>query len=401
MTTPASPRPRSSRLPTLTGMRFFAAFVVFLFHLSLLDAYSQPEAGHGPFASAVKNGGWAGVTFFFILSGFVLTWSARDKDRPAPFWTRRVAKIFPNHAVTFLLSLAVYALGNVTWRQGLPNLFLLQAWIPDRNTFFNVNNPSWSLSCELVFYLVFPLLHRLISSIPARHLWTAFIGVGLLIAAMPLVAELVPEGPHFGASDGNSPLFGESINQMWFVYIFPPIRVLDFALGIVAARILATGRWIPLRPLPALALAVAGYAVSLTVPFLFSLNSVVVIPFALLITAAAARDAQGEATALSGRLWIWLGEASFAFYLVHDIVLTSVQSRAGFTHSSSPLVLTSVAVAALIAAVVCAWLLFQFVEQPVMRVVSRKLRARAASPTTTAAPTDPVSEGAALSTASL
>ncbi|MEU6440166.1 acyltransferase [Streptomyces sp. NPDC047046] len=361
-------------------MRFFAAFVVFLFHLSLLDAYSQPGPGHGPFASVVKNGGWAGVTFFFILSGFVLTWSSRDKDRPATFWTRRIAKIFPNHAVTFLLALAVYAFGSVTWSQGLPNFFLLQAWIPDRNTFFNVNNPSWSLSCELVFYLLFPLLHRLIIRIPARHLWTTFATIGLTIVLLPLIAELIPAGAHFGAADANSPLLGESINRMWFVYIFPPTRVLDFALGIVAARILSTGRWIPLGLLPALGLAAVGYAVSLTVPFLFSLNAVVVIPFALLITAAAARDARGQTTAVSGRLWIWLGEVSFAFYLVHDIALTAVQSRAGFTHSGSPVVLIAVALGALAVAVLSAWLLFHFVEQPVMRAVSRALRRRTAAP---------------------
>ncbi|MEU0254202.1 acyltransferase [Streptomyces sp. NPDC006184] len=380
-------------------MRFFAAFVVFLFHLSLRDAYSEPQQGHGPFATLVKNGGWAGVTFFFILSGFVLTWAARDKDRPSAFWIRRVAKIFPNHVVTFVLALALCAFGTVTWSQGLPNLLLLHAWIPDRDTFFNVNHPSWSLSCELVFYLVFPLLHRLITRIPAQRLWPAFTAVGLSIVILPLVAGLLPAGPSFGASDANSPLYGESINRMWFVYIFPPTRILDFALGILAARILATGRWIRLGLAPALALAAAGYAVSLTVPFLFSLNAVVVIPFALLITAAAARDTRGEATAVSGRFWVWLGEVSFAFYLVHDIVLTLLQTRAGFTHSDSPLVLAAVALAALATATLGAWLLFRLVEQPVMRAVSKRLRRRtpAQAAVTATVSSEPASDGAVLS----
>jgi peptidoglycan/LPS O-acetylase OafA/YrhL len=41
---------------------------------------------------------------------------------------------------------------------GLANLLLAQAWVPDPNVFLSVNGPSWSLSCELMFYLLFPLL---------------------------------------------------------------------------------------------------------------------------------------------------------------------------------------------------------------------------------------------------
>ncbi|MFE5732108.1 acyltransferase family protein [Streptomyces sp. NPDC056528] len=373
---PSLPGP-SARLSSLTGMRFLAAFLVFLFHLSLLDAYSTPEGEHGPFAAALKNGGWAGVTFFFVLSGFVLTWSARDKDNAPAFWGRRLAKIYPNHVVTFVLALVLYASASATADRAVPNFLLLQAWIPRDDVFFSINNPSWSLSCELVFYLLFPVLHRAACRIGTRRLWWWAGGVAAAIVLLPLVALLIPTGEQFGPNHANSPLYGHSIGQMWFVYIFPPTRVLDFALGILMARIVLTGRWVGPGVLPALALTVVAYAVSLEVPFLFSLNAVVVVPFALLVAATAARDARGAGTVFGGRVWVWLGEVSFAFYLVHQTLLSFTQERLGFREADS--LAEAVGVAALVAAasLLLAWLLYAGVERPAMRAWSRRAKARA------------------------
>lgn len=380
---PAAPG-HSSRLPSLTGMRFFAAFLVFLFHLSLLDAYSSDGEGHGPFASALKNGGWAGVTFFFILSGFVLTWSARDDDTPGAFRGRRLAKILPNHVVTFFLALASYAYVSATWGQGIPNFLLLQAWIPRDDVFFSINNPSWSLSCELVFYLLFPALHRRVSRIRAERLWWWAAGTAAAILLLPLAVQLLPVGETFGPNHANSPLYGHSITQMWLVYIFPPARVLDFLLGILMARIVLSGRWIGLGALPALALTVVGYVVSLEVPFLFSLNAAVVVPFALLIAAVAAGDARGRSSAVSGRVCVWLGEVSFAFYLVHQILLSVTQERLGFREADSPVEAVGAAVLLAAVSLLLAWLLYIGVERPVMRAWAR--RSRRARATSAAAP---------------
>ncbi|MGA5127635.1 acyltransferase family protein [Streptomyces pseudogriseolus] len=357
-------------------MRFFAAFLVFLFHLSLLDAYSIPGEQHGPFASAVKNGGWAGVTFFFILSGFVLAWSARDDDTTTSFWGRRIVKIAPNHVVTFFVALACYAYASATWGAGIPNFLLLQAWVPRDDVFFSINNPSWSLSCELVFYLLFPALYRRVRRIRAERLWWWAGGTAMVIISLPLLVQLLPAGESFGPNHANSPLYGHSITQMWLVYIFPPARVLDFLLGILMARIVLTGRWVGLGVLPALAVTLTAYVLSLQAPFLFSLNAVVVVPFALLISAAAARDAQGRGTAVGGRVWVWLGEVSFAFYLVHQILLSVLQERFGYRETGS--LAEAAGVAVLIAAVslLLAWLLYAGVERPAVRAWARRGRAR-------------------------
>lgn len=79
----AAPRPRAVRLPSLTGMRFPAALLVFLFHVSLPAGWLMPgDANSTLFARLVEQAGGVGVTFFFVLSGFVLTWSAREGTRP-------------------------------------------------------------------------------------------------------------------------------------------------------------------------------------------------------------------------------------------------------------------------------------------------------------------------------
>ena len=73
-----------SRLGSLTGMRFVAAAGVFLFHGILYGGFFASAHAQSVLGSVVTVAGWAGVEFFFILSGFVLTWSLRPKDTVAP-----------------------------------------------------------------------------------------------------------------------------------------------------------------------------------------------------------------------------------------------------------------------------------------------------------------------------
>ena len=61
-----------SRLPSLTGMRFIAAALVFLFHVSYANLFASERVA-GTLMTVFGQGGWTGVGFFFVLSGFVLT----------------------------------------------------------------------------------------------------------------------------------------------------------------------------------------------------------------------------------------------------------------------------------------------------------------------------------------
>ncbi|WP_043603349.1 MULTISPECIES: acyltransferase family protein [Protofrankia] len=114
-----------TRLPSLTGFRFIAAFAVFITH-----AYVTVAAG-GPGSNRnwTMTFGFAGVGFFFVLSGFVLTVSARAQDTNLRFWRRRLVKVVPNHLVTWVLALLItlWAGASITTGQVVPSLFLLNA----------------------------------------------------------------------------------------------------------------------------------------------------------------------------------------------------------------------------------------------------------------------------------
>src|SRR5215469_15689462 len=86
-----------STLPSLTGTRWMAAFLVFGLHLRNLGYLNGAPVD---FAGWPFMAGTTGVSFFFVLSGFVLTWSARPRDTAAGFWRRRIARIYPVHLAT-------------------------------------------------------------------------------------------------------------------------------------------------------------------------------------------------------------------------------------------------------------------------------------------------------------
>ncbi|MDI3420728.1 acyltransferase family protein [Streptomyces luteolus] len=350
------------KLPSLTGLRFFAAALVFCFHASLakmLDPFADREFADG-YALLFSKAGWAGVSFFFILSGFVLAWSARPGDTLAGFYRRRLLKIYPNHVVTWGIALLFFSAtvaGPEVW---LPNLLLVHSWVPDLDTFVSVNQPSWSLCSELLFYLLFPLLWRWVRAINGNRLWVWFgITFAGLLGTQLIIWAWVPATPRLE----EWPL---SELQWWLSYNIPPLRLFEFVLGMLMARVLKEGRWIGLGISPALALTGVGYALALVVPWQFGLNVTLAVPLALLVTAVAAADISGRRTGLRGRFISLLGEVSFAFYLVHYLVLLAVHDLLDERKFATPVAL-AVLVAAFAFSQLVGWLLFVCVERPVMR----------------------------------
>lgn len=361
-------------------MRFIAAAVVFLFHANLQGLFASPEAG-GAFNAIASQGGWAGVGFFFILSGFVLTWAARPGDSTSRFWRRRFFKIYPNHLVTLIAAVLLITLvakeSIETWR-AIPNALLLQSWLSDLDTALSLNTVSWSLSAELLFYLSFPLLLRYISRIRPERLWFWAGGVVAVILLIPVVAGTMPP------SEPMVPGVNAWPTEFWFVYILPPARMMEFVFGIILARIVLTGRKVPLGLGGAMALSVLAYFLAPMFPGTYPIAAVMVLPMGLLIAAGAVADVQGHRTLLSSRGMVWLGEVSFAFYLWHLLVLiyghqliAGVDQPASFplpgAGYSTPVAL---AVLALLFGVslLLAWATFTLVEQPVMRRFARSRR---------------------------
>jgi len=374
-----------ARLHSLTGLRFIAAALVFAVHGSIQGVFADPAAGE-TYLFVASTAGYTGIVFFFVLSGFVLTWTARETDTAKLFWRRRFFKIYPNHLVVFAL-----ALGVLVWagRQTDPvrvltNLFLVQSWFPDETIVTDtVNVVTWSLSAEVFFYASFPLLIALVRRIPVNHLWYwagALVGTILMV---PVVSGAVlPDPPPELAGYG-------SFVQIWSIYFFPVARALEFVLGMLLARLVLAGRWIGPGLLPAAALTVAGYLVSLQLPLLYQFVAATVIPIALLIPAAASADVADRRTGLNSRVMVWLGEISYAFFLTHFLVLSAGRLVMGGTPNEmggigGPAWSTPVGIGFLAAcfgaAIVVSWLLFRFVEAPVMRRWSRPRRRPEAQP---------------------
>jgi peptidoglycan/LPS O-acetylase OafA/YrhL len=370
----AAPVVRPTRLPSLTGLRFVAALLVFAFHtLFALGFVTGPAAG--PLGHLLFRGGGYGVGFFFVLSGFVLTWTHRP-DRPATVFIReRLAKIVPNHLVTFVIAVVLAAtagtaLGVSGW---LPSMLLVQAWWPSFGVVTSANSVSWSLSCELLFYLCFPVIIRLVRKVRPERLWAA---VGVVVALTVLVAVVaqwvIPDQPRLPYSGFTSISFA----QMWFVYYFPPTRMLDFLLGIFVARLVLSGRWPRLGFLPAIAVAVAGYAIVSVSPYLFGAGGLGSIWVAPLIAAGARADLRVTFSPVRSAVWVWLGDISFAFYMVHAILLTEVRTALGAAWNAPLVAELMVVVGCLLVSVGLAWTLHVLVERPVMNRVHALRRPR-------------------------
>jgi peptidoglycan/LPS O-acetylase OafA/YrhL len=351
----------------LTGLRFIAALLVFALHTTYQSSYIT-----GPVGDALGNvfarSGFYGVSFFFVLSGFVLTWSARPGDRAIGIWRRRLVKIYPNHLATFGLTAVLMLIASdvFTFKGTLANLFLVQAWFPDILVSRSMNQVTWSLSCELFFYLSFPLLLLLLNRVPVRWLWALAGVLAALTVSAPFVSQHAIGGmPLRFFADGSL-----SFEQIWFVYLFPPVRALEFVLGMVAARLVLAGAWPRIGLLPACLIAVGGYVVNLNVPYLFGIAGIAAIWLTPLVAAAAQADVRRAISPFCGRVLVRLGELSFAFYMVHGLVVAYGYRWLIAGHDLQPVAGAAALIAVFALSLALAFALFTWVEQPLVRKLS-------------------------------
>ncbi|MGW2051959.1 acyltransferase family protein [Streptomyces sp. NPDC001858] len=354
----------------MTGLRSLAALLVFVTHILWYTPLISGDTGKELRETFTLSGSY-GVGFFFILSGFVLTWTARSDDTAPSFWRRRLVKIGPLHLVTFgLAALLVFRTDRPTraidW---IASLTMQQAWFPDVRTSSAVNGVAWSLSCEFFFYLAFPALWLGLRRLREEWLWPAVGAVLLLIVGAFLVATyVVTDQPRLVAFSASGEF---SFTQMWFVYFFPPVRALEFVLGILLARIVMAGRWPNIGLAPAFALAVAGYVIALYEPFLAGTAGVATVWTAPLIAAAAVADRRGAASVFRRPTVVFLGEISFAFYMVHWIVVMTAAELIGTTRTFSLATGALLALVVLAVAVACSAVLYRCVERPLVRRFGR------------------------------
>ena len=364
-------------LPSLTGLRFWAALLVVCYHLSR-------EYHRLPVLSPLAWYGRDGVTFFFVLSGFVLAWSYPPSHSASAvparvFYWRRFARIWPLHLLTTGLALAATLLlgAALPLTAVLWSLPLLQAWSPVQ--VYGGNPAAWSLSAEAWFYLLTPALLRFLGRRGDRAL-------RLLAVAACAVGAVGWLG---GA------LVGPPALREWLLDYLPLTRTPQFLLGAVAAVAVRRGWRPPLRLGPAAVLVLVWHAAllpwSAAVPDRlwyspYSGSQALVAPlFALLVAAAAVRDRRPGGSGLLGsgpmrRLGHW----SFAWYLVHQTCLRLVLAlcgppRGAWAAGAGWLAVTT-------ASLGLAGALYQWVERP----LERRLRAVGPQPPSSPPPTPPL-----------
>jgi peptidoglycan/LPS O-acetylase OafA/YrhL len=309
--------------------------------------------------------GFVGVTCFFVISGFVLAWSATPEASAPGFWRRRFAKIYP----LLLLSNVVDLL--ITWFTGnqpmpsagtmIANLFVVQAWLPGSDLPLQMNQVTWSLSCEVFFYLCFPFIFAWLSRLTTGALKILTVGLvfwpGLIYFGATLVAPSAMQEPGFGSQ---------------LLYFFPLTRISEFAIGITAALLVKRAAWRGIPVAAAIPVVVLAYLGG--IPLLPELSenapilgAAMVPVFVLLIVSLANADLTGSFSPMRDKVSVLLGNSSYALYLFHLFVAQSLSSSLGWGNSWQ--ILSNV-VTIVVFCTLVAWLLHQLVERPMQRLLN-------------------------------
>jgi peptidoglycan/LPS O-acetylase OafA/YrhL len=392
-------KPSRSQLPALTGIRFFLAIWVVIYHVTpvsdqrVVDWF--PAAPHALY-SLIRTG-YVAVGVFFVLSGFVLAYNYNlgkrwDGRSLARFAVARFSRVYPAYCIGLLLIMPfiVYRLARAFSLEalrlealtGFLNWTLLQAWIPDMALTWN--DPGWSLSNEAFFYLCFPFV--------GVFLWRAStLGKNLAAgAAMWLCAVLVPlwqllrPGAGFedistlGASLGGS---ADTIGR--FIKYNPLLRLPEFCVGILLCRmyshvrqsnqrLLGRGFWFYL---PALLLtgALLSTASGLS-PFL--LHNGILLPLYACLIFGLALEGGFLGRVLSSDILVLLGNASYSMYILHvpiRIWIDVVLRRLFAYESSGPVWVFAYTTTVIVLSCLC----FKLIEEPLHRALKKKMGGKA------------------------
>lgn len=325
--------------PQLTSVRFFAALIVVLYHYN--DEFSPYLPG---FLKNLINHGYIGVSFFFILSGFILGANYYDRlltrrvSVPEFLWAR-FSRIYPLYILSiisflprFLISPskdplpkeALYAVSHKA-EVFFVSVFALQTLAFPSSAY--LNSPTWSISTEIGFYLLLPLLIPLLAKVKRAWLVPSLFVLVLLAAVGPYMY-------HQQIFTVNLPKMGieytSNVNESMerFVRSNFLTRLPEFLAGVVAYRVYSEILTGSRRMLPVLGV-IGGL---LSVPFVLSLfmeqksnmvytilytGQVIGIPFFLTVILGLVTVESPFWDWLKKPSWVLLGEASFALYLFH------------------------------------------------------------------------------------
>ena len=310
---------------TLQSLRFFFIILVVLSHY---------------IGSSFDFGGECGVSFFFMLSGFVLSLAyseriAKGSFITKPFVVKQWIKIYPLHILTFIvmfaLDIRLEKYCDIT--AVIANILLLQSWVPADSFYFVANSPSWFLCDILFFYVVFSSLNKYILRSDNRKLLAISLVVILLYICLMAVLPTYLVNP--------------------ILYANPLTRLLDFIVGIILYKLYVSDNGIALRDklngksfltvsLMELSVILLVVITAILYPHLPQRVRTVsifwlAIPLFIFFFAMTDKHSGVISKFLQGKTMLWLGNISFCIYIIHAPVLrifNSISVHTGIADST-------------------------------------------------------------------
>lgn len=220
---------KTNFIGALTGIRFFSASYVFIFHYgaSALDKMGVPK----PIAIFLHNG-YFGVSVFFILSGFIISHTHKEffckKTDYMRFFLSRFARIYPVYFISLILSLP-FSLETLDLSRIFGVIFMVQSWGNSLSSFgYSWVMQAWTLSVELFFYISYPILSNFFRRQKISKIYL-LCGINILFIIYACTSNIHP------GSVQNT----ETPN--WLLYFPEPlIRCSEFSYGIIINIIVST-----------------------------------------------------------------------------------------------------------------------------------------------------------------
>lgn len=289
------------RIEQLTFTRFLAAFAIVIFHFG--KSIFPFTSDYLSFLITQAN---VGVSYFFILSGFIMiiSYGKYDSVNAFDYYKNRFARIYPIYLLGILLYLPIrislYPVDYVL----LFHLTALHSWFP--GWVMSYNFPGWSISVEMLFYVLFPFL--------ANHVYKrknnfklAVAVILLLWIATQLLFNYLLNTPYYD---------GDHSAHHNLLYYFPLMHLNEFLIGNLAGIYFLKNHKTLRKNYDWAVVAMAGLLV-LALKYPIGLNyhdgllGVVFIPLILLLSFNT-----GYISKLFGRKpFIFLGEISYSLYI--------------------------------------------------------------------------------------
>lgn len=358
----APARALPARMPELDGLRAIAIMMVLVWHYFSTQVAAEPGT---PLAAAIglAKASWSGVDLFFVLSGFLIGGILLD-NRTSPniirnFYIRRACRILP----LYLVTLAAFFLARSL--SGEPDAWLYRGSLPDwsyltftqnffmaRESQFGAHwlDVTWSLALEEQFYLFVPVV---LVFLPLR------VGLAILVSLIVLAPLLRAQVGGIGA------------------YVLPFCRADALLIGVLCAVAVRQRLWSVLNGTFTTALIVAAGLFFVGIPLLIKaglmemggsfVHSYFAVFYAVLLLGVLRSLGSTLTSPLRWPSARWMGERSFAIYLLHQPVSGMLHgSLAGGAPAIADLGGACITIASLIVTLILAEVSFRLVEKPAM-----------------------------------